>query len=41
MRLTSEVEKSDIEEANRIFEVSTIDSLKSDISITVDPQKTK
>lgn len=41
MWLNQEVHKDDIEEANWIFEVSTMDSLKSDIVQTIDPIKTK
>ena len=41
MRLSPVVEKHDVEEANRIFEVSTMESLKSDFPISVDPNRTK
>jgi hypothetical protein len=41
MRLSTIVEKSDVEEANRIFEVSTMESLKSDFPISIDPLRTK
>lgn len=37
MRLSPIVEKSDVEEANRIFEISTMESLKSDFPMTVNP----
>ena len=37
MRLSPLVEKADVEEANRIFEVSTMESLKSDIPLSIDP----
>ena len=37
MWLSNLVEKKDIDEANWIFEVSTMDSLKSDISLSHDP----
>jgi hypothetical protein len=40
MRLSTIVEKSDVEEANRIFEVSTMESLKSDFPISIDPART-
>lgn len=41
MRLSPVVEKQDVEEANWIFEVSTMDSLKTDFPIALDPNKTK
>lgn len=41
MRLCSVVERKDVEEATRLFEVSTIDSLKADIKTIVDPEKVK
>ncbi len=39
MRLSPVVEKEDVEEANRIFEVSTMESLKSNVGVAVDPNK--
>lgn len=41
MRLSTVVEKTDVEEANRIFEVSTMESLKSDFPLAIDPTRTK
>jgi hypothetical protein len=40
MRLSPVVEKSDVEEANKIFEISTMESLKCDFPNTIDPTKT-
>ncbi len=41
MWLSNNVEKADVEEANWLFEVSTIDSLKTDLPISYDPNKSK
>lgn len=41
MKLNPIVERADVEEANWIFEISTMESLKSDFPMSVDPGKTK
>lgn len=41
MRLSPIVEKHDVEEANWIFEISTMESLKADFPMAIDPNKTK
>lgn len=39
MRLSDTVTKEDVEVANHIFETSTMDSLKSDVGMVINPEK--